>query len=152
LINYESNFSKALFYAEALHEKYPNNPIYKIKYIECLLLNKEFEKAHMINQSLKNEKRNVIAISYHCFEGYLQQHYHKNFPLATGFYAKTLKFPKEERYTKEYRSLANLGLAQIMQSQNENDKAKAFYKETQKNTDYIWIKKIILTELRNLKN
>lgn len=151
-INYESNFTKAKYYSELLFDKYPDNQIFKLKYIECLLLNKEYEKANQLNQTLKNNTKNIFAISYNCFEGYLQEHYLKNNSLALSHYAKALKFPKEERYTKEYRSIASLGLARIMRDQNEYDKAKVFYKDALKNTDYVWIKNSASIELKALKN
>ncbi|MCA0366340.1 MAG: hypothetical protein LCH67_20045 [Bacteroidetes bacterium] len=149
-INYESNFKRALQISRNLSLKYPRNDIYRIKYVECLLLNNQFEEANEANKKYLKKNLDIVEISQTTFEGYLQEHYFQNLNQALASYARVLKFTPEERFTKEYRSMAYLGMARIFKAQNNKEKARLFYKECLKNTAYVWIKKEANSELKSL--
>ena len=139
-IKYESNFKKALSFSSQLFAKYPNNYILKIRYIETLLLNDEFDQASKLNETLFNRKDGVSTISRLVFEGYIQEHQKNNLSSAINNYAKALKIPSDDRYTKEYHGMAYLGMARIFKKQNDKSKAKAFYKECLKIAEYQWVR------------
>jgi hypothetical protein len=65
-------------------------------------------------------------------------------------YAKALKIPYDERYTKEYHGMAYLGMARIFVIQNNLVKAKAFYKECLKIAEYNWRIKEAKAELKSI--
>jgi tetratricopeptide (TPR) repeat protein len=149
-IKYESNFKKALTYSTILNSKYPNNYIFKIKHIEALLLNSEFDDAAKLNESLKNRKDKVSQLSALVFEAYLDEQSGKNLQSAFINYAKALKIPPDDRYTKEYHGMAYLGMARIFVKQKETGKAKAFYKECLKIAEYDWVVNAAKAELKKI--
>lgn len=149
-IKYESNFKKSLVYSGILNSKYPNNYIFKIKHIESLLLNNEFEEAIKLNEQLKSRKDKVSQLSALVFEAYKEEHADKNFQSAMINYAKALKIQHDDRYTKEYHGMAYLGMARIFAKQKDLLKAKAFYKECLKVAEYDWVVKAAKIELKKI--
>jgi hypothetical protein len=150
-LKYESNFKKSLTYSSILYNRYPNNFIFKIKHIECLLLSSELETAKTLNDHLlKTRKDKVSTVSGLVFDAYYNEHQTKNYQLALINYAKALKIPYDERYTKEYHGMAYLGMARIFVIQNNLVKAKAFYKECLKITEYNWRIKEAKKELKSI--
>lgn len=149
-VKYESNFKKALTYSTILNSKYPNNYIFKIKHIETLLLNNEFDEATKLNESLKNRKDRVSQLSALVFEAYIDENSGKNPQSALINYAKALKIPHDDRYTKEYHGMAYLGMARIFVKQKDMSKAKAFYKECLKIAEYEWVVNAAKAELKKI--
>jgi ribosomal protein S18 len=149
-IKYESNFKKSLAYSNILNNKYPNNYIFKIKHIESLLLNNEYEEAVKLNEQLKSRKDKVSQLSNLVFEAYAEEHIGKNLQSAFINYAKALKIPHDDRYTKEYHGMAYLGMARIFVKQREIAKARAFYKECLKIAEYEWVVNAAKTELKKI--
>jgi hypothetical protein len=149
-IKYESNFKKSLVYSTILNSKYPNNYIFKIKHIESLLLNGEFEAAISLNEQLKSRKDKVSQLSTLVFEGYKEEHADKNLQGALINYAKALKIPYDDRYTKEYHGMAYLGMARIFVKQKDLVKAKAFYKQCLQIAEYQWVVDAAKTELKKI--
>ena len=149
-IKYESNFKKALSYSNILFSKYPNNFIFKIRHIECLLLNNEFEEAMRINEGLKNRKDRISQLASLVFEAYKEEQADNNLTLALSSYAKALKIPMDDRYTKEYHGMAYLGMARIFTKQKDLGKAKAFYKECLKISEYQWVVNAAKSELKKI--
>jgi tetratricopeptide (TPR) repeat protein len=149
-LKYETNFKKALSYSNVLHHKYPNNYVFKIKHIEALLLNQEFAEADKLNETLKTRKDRVSQISSHVFDGYKAEHGDNNLSVAMSYYAKALKIPLDDRYTKEYHGMAYLGMARIFAKQKDMAKAKAFYKECLKIAEYTWVVNAAKTELKKI--
>jgi hypothetical protein len=150
-IKYQSNFKKALYYSGDLYAKYPENDILKIKYIECLLLNEQFEQANNLNRSLANSTDRISKISYLVFDGYIEEHYRNNLSKALNSYARSLQLKSDDRYTKEYHSMAYLGMARAFASQNELGKAQAFYKKCNEVAEYKWVSEAAQAELKTLK-
>ncbi|CAN1562994.1 hypothetical protein MCERE19_02744 [Spirosomataceae bacterium] len=149
-IKYESNFKKSLVYSTILHSKYPNNYIFKIKHIENLLLNGEFEAAISFNEQLKSRKDKVSQLSTFVFAGYKEEHADKNLQGALTNYAKALKIPHDDRYTKEYHGIAYLGMARIFVKQKDLVKARAFYKQCLQIAEYLWIVDAAKSELKKI--
>lgn len=149
-IKYESNFKKSLVYSNTLNSKYPNNYIFKIKHIESLLLNNEYEEALILNEQLKSRKDKVSQLSSLVFEAYVDEHNEKNLQSALINYAKALKIAHDDRYTKEYHGMAYLGMARIFVKQKDMTKAKAFYKECLKISGYEWVINAAKTELKKI--
>lgn len=149
-IKYETNFKKSLLYASILNSKYPNNYIFKIKHIENLLLNGEFEAAIILNEQLKSRKDKVSQLSTLVFEGFKEEHADKNLQGALINYAKALKIPHDDRYTKDYHGMAYLGMARIFVKQKDLVKAKALYKECLKIAEYQWVVDAAKTELKKI--
>lgn len=145
-IKYEANFGKALYFSNALFKKYPNNFVFRIAHIESLLLNLKFDEAEKLNEVLKGNTNPVAALSYHVFEGYIEEHKNKNYTKAEIEYQKALKIKYNDRYTKEYVALAYLGLARIAKHQGKKTEARNYYKQCLKLAEYLWLIRIAKDE------
>jgi hypothetical protein len=150
-IKYESNFKKALVFSNLLNTKYPNNYIFRIKHIESLLLNSDYENAATFNHTLSTRKDKISTMAYLVFDGYIEEHQNNNLNRALISYAKALKIKSEIKYTKEYHAIAYLGMARVFAKQNEISKAKSFYKQSLEIAEYEWIKKAAKSEMSKLK-
>jgi hypothetical protein len=139
LIKYESNFTRALFHASNLFAKYPVNTTFLITQIECLLMNKEYEKAEKLNVALSKKTDVVSRLSHFAFEGYLDEYYRNDLAAAKTNYAKALKLPYEDRYTKDYHAMAYLGIGNIFVKEKNMSLAKTFYKQSLEIAEYKWI-------------
>ncbi|ADQ18364.1 hypothetical protein [Leadbetterella byssophila] len=149
-IKYESNFGKALHFSQDLYQRYPRNYIFRISYIEGLLLNLKFDQAEKVNAELKNISNPIAKLSYHMFEGYIAEHRDKDFSVAKASYQNALKVKANERFTKEYVAFAYLGLARIAQKEGDKTGAKNYYKLCLKNAEYLWLIAVAKDEQKKL--
>lgn len=137
-IKYEADFPQALGYAQRLAIRYPKNYIFRIKYIETLLLNNAYEKAGQSIRFLSNRTDKISTLSLNFFEGYVAEKDLKNDELAAQKYLKTLSYPANGRYTQEYYALACLGLGRIMDRKGDTAKANYYYKKCLEHAEYTW--------------
>ncbi len=138
-IKYEANFGKALYFSSEVFKDYPQNFILRAGHIETLLLNLKFDEAEKLNEALQSNTNPVAALSYHMFDGYIQEHKYKNFSQAKAAYQKALKVKYNDRYTKEYVAFAYLGLARIAVHEGDNANARNYYKQCLKYAEYLWL-------------
>jgi tetratricopeptide (TPR) repeat protein len=146
-IKYESNFRKAIIFSESLHNKYPNNNVFLIKHIETCMLNRKFIEAEALLKKLDQKKDLVSKVTSLVFEGYLEEHYHKNFGKAQALYYEAIQMPPDERYTKEYHGMAYLGLARIYKAKKDLVKSKANYKKCLEIAEYQWVVEAAKSEI-----
>lgn len=138
-IKYEANFSQSLVYAQRLSTRYPKNYIFKLKYIEALLLNNDFAKATQSVRSISYRTDKISSLSLSFFEGYIAEKDLKNDDLALQKYTKALSYPLNSRYTQEYYAMAYLGLGRIMNRKGDTTKADYYYKKCLDYAEYFWV-------------
>lgn len=138
-VKYEKDFKNGLKYTAINGTKYPNNPIFRIKYIEALLLNQQFEKANQLLHPLSTNISSIHKIIVPFFRGYEAEINQKNDKIAAGFYAKALQEKPDARNTDEYYAQACLGMGNIMQRANDKEKARYFYKKCLAYAEYTWV-------------
>ena len=138
-IKYEANFGKALYFSSEIYKAYPRNYIIRITQIESLLLNMKYEEAENLNVGLKNNTNAVASLSYHMFDGFLKEHWHKDPAQAKAAYKRALKVKYNDRYTKEYVAFAYLGLARIAAQEGDKPAARDYYKQCLKYAEYLWL-------------
>lgn len=149
-VKYEKDFKNGLKYAAMNGTKYPNNPIFRVKYIEALLLNQQFEKANQLLPSLSSSTSSIYKIVASFFHGYEAEIHQKNDKIAAGFYAKALQEKPDARNTDEYYAQACLGMGRIMQRANDKEKARFFYKKCLNYAEYTWVIEEAKNKLNNL--
>ncbi|MGL4630780.1 MAG: tetratricopeptide repeat protein [Leadbetterella sp.] len=140
-LKYQSNFSRAASYSQNLNSTYPNNRIFLIKNIECLLFTNEFDKAAKLNFKLGTNSDDQNQLYYYTFEGYRLQHQTKNLALALQNYTDAIKRKDDSPFKKPYYAMAYLGIGQIYISQKKYDLAKKALKSCLTFVEYNWMKK-----------
>lgn len=138
-IKYEANFSQALVYAQRLSTRYPKNHIFKLKYIEALLLNNDFAKATQAARSVSYRTDKISSLSLNFFEGYIAEKNLKNDELAIQKYTKALSYPLNSRYTQEYYAMTYLGMGRIMDRKQDSSRADYYYKKCLDYAEYGWV-------------
>jgi tetratricopeptide (TPR) repeat protein len=126
---YENNIQKAMQFANWLHERYPNNNIYKMRYVEALVANGKDEDAQAIIQQLKKNPNKIYQISMNVMDGIIAEKIKKNDKWATTFYSTALKNQPDYEYTNDYYAMAYLGLARISNRAGDKKKAKEYAKK-----------------------
>ncbi len=151
LLKYENNFKKAQQYASSLYAKYPNNSLFLVSEIECLLLTKDYERAAKLNQILLKKTDPVSKTSALTFEGFLDEYYRNDLAQAKTNYARALKTEANDRHTTDYHAMAYLGLGNIFKKENNTEKARAMYKACLKIGQYKWVTDLAKSQLNTLK-
>lgn len=139
LLKYESNFKDALYYASILRSKYPNNKNFTIKYIECLLLNDQFQKAKPYIDKLESSSNLLQKVAYYTFKGLTLMN--EGNSQAASYLASAIKIKSKNEQVREYHSVAYLELAKDFKNKGDIANAKTFLAQAQNLTDYSWVKK-----------
>ncbi len=150
-IKYESNFRKALSTAAWLHNKYPSNAIFTMKYAECLLLNEDYAAASAERNKFKDRKEKTFQIASHVFEGWIDEKKDHDYKSALANYSKALSIKADGRYTIEYAAIAHLGMGRIYARQKDHVKAKASFRKALEFANNEWVIAEAKKGLNNLK-
>jgi tetratricopeptide (TPR) repeat protein len=126
-LKYELNYNKAFVYADLLHDKYPNNPIYLMRYTEALVMTGKYEEAIPKINTLRKINSPVYQIAANLFDGLVAEKSKKNDKLALEFYNTVLKNEPDERYTKDYYAMTYLGLGRIAERAGNKKRANEMY-------------------------
>lgn len=129
-LKYELNYNKALAYGNLLHDKFPDNPIYLMRYTEALIMTGKYDEAESKTNVLRKINSPVYQIASYLFDGVTAEKSKKNDKLASDLYNHVLKNEPDERYTKDYYAMAYLGLGRIADRANNKKKADEMYKKT----------------------
>lgn len=135
-LKHELRYERASGYLASLTQKYPNNPIFLMKYIESLLLLNKNEEAQPYLERLKKRNDKFFPIVWRTFEGLIQEKYLKNDQEAVKSYQSTLRQPYDDEYTKEYHAFAYAGLARIALRAGDRKKAAGYYKKVGELAEY----------------
>ena len=142
-LKHEMKFGLAASYLQGLVEKYPQNPIYVIKYIEALILSGKYEIANIQVNKIRNNKSKIMELSTNVFDGMILEKEDKNDVAAENKYLLALKIPFDDEFTKEYHAFAYCGLARIYIRKNDRKKAKFYYKKASELAKYTHVVKEI---------
>ncbi|MFN4147223.1 MAG: tetratricopeptide repeat protein [Runella sp.] len=141
LLKHEQRYPQALAYLQTLVQKYPQNPVYLMKYTEALLLNQKYAEAEDEIAKLKKRTDKFFPIAWLTFEGIYQEKYRKNDVEATKFYEAALRLRPDDEYTKEYHAFSYAGLARIALREGNRRKATAYYRKAESIGEYKAISK-----------
>jgi tetratricopeptide (TPR) repeat protein len=133
---YENNIQKALQFATWLHERYPNNTIYKMRYVEALVSNAKYDEAQEIIIQLKKNSNKIYQISMNVMDGIIAEKFKKNDKWAMTFYNAALKNQPDYEYTNDYYAMAYCGLARIANRAGDKKKAKEYAKKALEFAEY----------------
>ena len=128
-LKYELNYNKAFVYANMLHDKYPNNPVYLMRYAETLVMLGKYEEVIQKTGTLRRINSPVYQIAANLFEALVAEKSKKNDKLAQELYNNVLKNEPDERYTKDYYAMTYLGLGRISQRAGNKKRAEEMYKK-----------------------
>lgn len=123
---YEGTPVKALPFSLELTKKFPNNYWYMLQRAELLTLTGNYEGANEFIEKLEKTKSPYYIGCTLTFIGMREEFENHNLIAAESFYAKSLNFPWEERFTKDVRGLSYLGLIRIAQKNNQTAKARKY--------------------------
>ncbi|MFM1913482.1 MAG: hypothetical protein RIR51_1325 [Bacteroidota bacterium] len=109
---YENKPEKSLLLFAELHKKFPNNPIFLMQYIEVKILAENMDGIKELLNKFEKYDSPYYKAAFWLFNGLIDE---KNGDLQNAeiAYLKSTKLPYEEKYTREYRGMAYLGLARI---------------------------------------
>lgn len=133
---YENNLAKATQYSSWLHEKYPNNPIYSMRYVEAMVSNNKYDEVATLIQNLRKNPSVIYQISMNTFDGIAAEKIKKNDKLALHYYQNALKYKPEYEYTNDYYAMACCGIARIALKGGDVKKAKEYYKKALEYAEY----------------
>jgi tetratricopeptide (TPR) repeat protein len=126
-LKYELNYNKAYIYADLLHDKYPNNPVYLMRYTETLVMSGKYDEAIPKISTLRKINSPVYQIAANLFDGLIAEKSKKNDRLAMESYNNVLKNEPDERYTKDYYAMTYLGLGRIADRAGNKKRADEMY-------------------------
>ncbi len=135
-LKYESNYPKALFYSNWLHERYPNNLIYTMRHTESLIMNGKINEALPLIQQLKHTNDKVYLLAGNLFEGLISEKFKKNDKAAAEQYVNVLKMQPNDRYTNDYYAMAYAGLARISIRAGNTKRAEELYRRCLEYAEY----------------
>ena len=135
-LKHELRYDRASSYLGTLNQKYPNNPIFLMKYTEALLLLNKYEEALPYLERLKKRNDRFFPIAWRTFEGLTQEKHFKNDQEAVKSYQAALRQPFDDEYTKEYHAFAYAGLARIALRAGDRKKAGTNYKKVEDLAEY----------------
>lgn len=127
---YEKNYNLATYYAQKLTVKYPRNPIFWVKYVECLMWQGKYTNAEKLLYKFDKNTKKSFVIASATLKGWLQEKYYKSNNKAELAYKKAVQYTKyEQRYAVDYVSCAYAGLARIAHKKGNIKLAKTYYKK-----------------------
>lgn len=145
-IKYHNDRPKALQKWESLGKKYPQNPFFKMRYTEALLLNGRFAEAEKHIDFLEEHASPIFKLAGHTFRGIYTEFGQKNKEAAASYYQAATQLPTDSRYNQEYKAMAYLGLARYHFQEKDKEKTKIALKQAQSLAEYSWLQ----AEIREL--
>jgi tetratricopeptide (TPR) repeat protein len=135
-LKHEVKYDKANSYLATLTQKYPNNPIFLMKYTESLLLLNKYDAAVPFLEKIKKRNERVFSIAWRTFDGLSHEKYLKNDNEALKLYQAVISQPYDDEYTKEYHAFAYAGMARIAHRAGDRRKALSYYKKSAELAEY----------------
>jgi tetratricopeptide (TPR) repeat protein len=124
-LKHENRPERALKMLSPLLSRFPNNLIFQVRYIECLLALGKYNEAQPLLEKLRQFSiGNFYPVAVAVFDGILKEKHEKNDAFAEQVYHRAIKFAPDPRYTQDYQAIAHLGLGRIALRQKKPDIAK----------------------------
>lgn len=141
-LTYEKNPFKSVEYARELVLRFPKNRYYLCRYVETLLLTKQFELAAThIQILLKNPSPEVYTVMItQVLAGMLEEKHHKNYVLAKNYYQNALQLAAPFQVAgNHYQAYCYLGLSKIATAEKQPATAKINFKKAEDIAEYKYI-------------
>ncbi len=141
-LSYEKNVHKSIGYAKDLTVLFPKNRYFLNRYIETLLLAKQYETALPLVQQLLKETshENYTVLITNIQMGILEEKRNKNLVAAKTYYQNALLFAKPFGNTgKHQQAYCYLGLSRIAAQENKPKEAKELRKKAEELAEYQYI-------------
>ncbi|WP_341228157.1 hypothetical protein [uncultured Arcticibacterium sp.] len=148
-LKYESLTKEAVSILRVLHEKYPNNPDFLLKYIEALLIGGELELSSQKLKKLEVFKGGDYEVATFVFRGEIS-FLKRDFNKASISFKKAVSLKKEGAETSDLKSMALCRLGEISLGLGENKNAKEYFKQCLDIAEYSRIIKKAELELKRL--
>ncbi len=127
-LRYEGKPDVALKYLKRMHDEYPANGYFKTKYIECLVLENQFEEALPMIQEMVDHTKPYYQLCGLTYQAKYFEEVLKSPGQAEKYYQKAIqigeKCPDRGEY---YRSLSYLGLGRVLVANGEFSLAEKYF-------------------------
>lgn len=144
-MEHESQPARAAVCLKPLADKYPQNPIFNLRYTEALVQSGRYREAQPYLERLRALPQKFLAMPINVLEGILEEKLNGNAKLAAENYQNAIKMPVDEVFTKEFVAHAYSGLARIAAQAGDRNRAKSMYKKVLSLAEY----KSSIQEARN---
>lgn len=137
--NFENKPDSAVHYIEKLHKTFPDNPYFLSKYVEYLILDKQYDEGHHYLQKMvkQHKKNNYIVMKGIIFKGIIEEIENQNYNKAKKDYKLGLKIARYyDPRSSEYISYAYYGLARIAKYEGEQELSKSYHKKARAISKY----------------
>ncbi len=137
-LNFENNYSESLHFSRTLHEKYPDNDLYKATFIKNLLLIGKYDEAEsLFSESSGSDNGSYLSAQLSVFKAILQEKKYKNPALAEELYNIGIHNLSDfGSYANEYIAYGYYGLSRISKSRGENHTAKIYRNQAEKHAEF----------------
>lgn len=137
-LNFENNFSKAVFYSKSLHDIYPDNVLYLAVYIKNQLLMQHYDNAEKLIIASPDESDNkYFQAQLSIFRGILLEKKYRDNEQAQQYYEKGIHdISSFGVYGNEYTAYAYYGLSRISVAKGEKHSSKIYRKRAMELTDF----------------
>lgn len=148
-LKYEDRFKEAVSVMRGLHDKYPKNPDFLLKYIEALLANRQIELSSEKLKKLELYKGVDYEVATFVFKGEIS-FLKRDLKKASVFFQKAIALKKEGAETSDLKSMALWRLGEISLELGEDKNAKEYFKQCLDIAEYSRIIKKAELELKRL--
>ncbi|KPK84220.1 MAG: hypothetical protein AMS27_10525 [Bacteroides sp. SM23_62_1] len=136
---FEDSSSRALHYMRELHERYPDNDFFLSRYAELLLMNKDYELAKPIIDTLFYLDDFNVMKAY-VFRGIYKEFHLKNPEKAKDDYLKGVDLAVPFGPRADYQvAYAYIGLSRYYRDKGDSEKARYFYKKARESISYPYV-------------
>jgi tetratricopeptide (TPR) repeat protein len=141
-LTYEKNPARAVEYAKELVTRFPKNRYFMSRYIETLLLTKQYNLAEPLIQNLLKETspEPFTVMITQVLAGILAEKQAKNYILAKNYYHNAIKLSIPFGiFGNHYQAYSYLGLSRIATLENQAVLAKTYRKKAEEIAEYKYI-------------
>ncbi|GAA4401221.1 hypothetical protein GCM10023187_15150 [Nibrella viscosa] len=135
-LKHESQPNRAIQFSRWLIDKYPNNPIYRMRHTEALLLAGRYNEAEPHIDQLKKLPLKILPMAVKVFDGLVLEKDAQNDKAAAESYQAAIRMPFDIANTREYLAFAYAGLARIAARAGDRNQAKTYYKKATDIAEY----------------
>jgi tetratricopeptide (TPR) repeat protein len=135
-LGFEHNYQTALSYAKELHSMFPNNAYFLARYIEMLLVNRDFEQARTLSDSLMTMGP-FYKMKALIFLGLYAEGKEKNPEKAKRYFLQGINEAEPFGYYAGYTvAYAYMGMSRYYENWGNDRKAREYYKLTKATNAY----------------
>lgn len=127
-LRYENQPENAMRFLRRLNKDYTNNPFFRTKLAEALVMNGKYKEAQPLATELAGNTDAYYRMSGSLFLGIIEERSEGNATNAKKWYLKALSESQDFEYKGEYyKSLAHLGLGRLYRAEGKTDAASEHF-------------------------